>query len=81
MNCLKAGITAYNPFLFPYLLEHLQTCCSKGIPQHAEKILQTVSNQNKLAFIQILKKRIDILRPSQAKRVEKTIREAQAITR
>jgi len=76
LNCLKAGITAYNHILFLYLLEHLQTCFPKGIPQHAEKILQAVTNQNKLVFIQILKKRIDILRPSQAKRVEKTIREA-----
>ncbi len=66
--------------LFPYLLDHLQTCRPKDIPQHAEHTLPAVSPENREAFITVLKNRLDILRPSQAKRVKKVIAAAEKIT-
>ncbi len=61
----------------PYLFNHLATCRAKDIPQHAEKILEAVSADNKKAFIDILQNRMEELSAPQAARVRKVIRAAE----
>jgi hypothetical protein len=63
--------------IFPFLLDHLQTCRPKDVPQHAEKTLAAVDASNKDQFIQVLEKRMDDMSGAQAKRVKKSIQAAQ----
>lgn len=60
--------------VFPFLLEHLRRCRSKDVPQHAESIFPALSPADGEAFSQVLTSRLNELSPSQAKRVEKLIR-------
>lgn len=63
--------------IFPFLLDHLQSCRPKDVPQHAEKTLTAVDAANKDQFIQVLEKRMDDMSGAQAKRVRKAIQQAQ----
>jgi hypothetical protein len=76
-----AGIASqnddYNQALFPYLIQHLQTCRSKEIPQHSEKTLVAVNAANKETFIATLEGRMAEMTPPQVARVKKVIKEAQ----
>lgn len=67
----------YNKAIFPFLIEHLQTCRSKEVPQHAESSLAAVNDKNKQPFIDVLNKRMDGLTSPQAARVRKVIRVAE----
>ncbi|MGP4078527.1 hypothetical protein ACTWQL_01325 [Pseudalkalibacillus sp. R45] len=70
-----AGVASVNDNLnneiFPYLLEHLQNCRTKEIPQHAESTLIAINTRNKEAFLEVLKEREQYLTPPQLKRVKK----------
>ena len=77
---LAASSPARSERIFPYLLEHLQTCRPKDIPQRAETILQAVEAVNSKAFIEILERRLDDLTGAQIKRVRKVIRLAEKLT-
>ncbi|QFT91114.1 hypothetical protein FIU87_20900 [Bacillus sp. THAF10] len=57
--------------IFPYLLEHLENCRPKEIPQHAESTLIAVTADNKAAFLDVLQKREKYLTAPQLKRVKK----------
>jgi hypothetical protein len=61
----------YNERIFPFLLDHLDTCRSKEIPQHSESTLLAVSEDNKEQFLKVLKKREQYLTDAQLKRVKK----------
>lgn len=75
---IVAGIKEeYNKAIFPFLLEHLQTCRSKEVPQHAESSLAAVNDKNNQQFIDILNKRMDGLTSPQAARVKKVMRIAE----
>jgi hypothetical protein len=69
--------TEFNQVIFPFLIEHLQTCRSKEVPQHAESTLPAVNAGNKKSFIDTLTARLEALTPSQTARVKKVIRLAQ----
>ncbi len=69
----------YNKAIFPFLIEHLQTCRSKEVPQHAESSLAAVNTNNKRQFMDTLNQRMDGLTTSQSKRVRKVIRVADGI--
>lgn len=69
--------TDYRVDLFPYLLEHLETCRPKDVPQRSEQIVMAVDANNKQNFIEIIEKRMAYLKPSQVKRLEKVVREAK----
>lgn len=69
----------YNKAIFPFLIEHLQTCRSKEVPQHAESSLAAVSSANKQAFIDTLTQRLDGLTSPQAARVRKVMRAAESL--
>jgi hypothetical protein len=62
--------------IFPLLLQHLETCRPKEVPQHAEKILAAVNANNKDAFMRVLVKRIGDMTGSQTSRIKKVIKEA-----
>jgi hypothetical protein len=64
---------------FPFLLNHLQTCRPKDIPQHSEKTLVAVTAKEKTGFVEVLRQRIDSLTPPQVKRVMKVIKQAEAL--
>jgi hypothetical protein len=67
----------YNKAIFPYLIDHLQTCRPKEVPQHAEKTLPAVVNSsNKKEFTAVLEKRMVDLSGSGLARVKKIIKEA-----
>ena len=68
---------AYGREIFPYLLNHLQTCRPKDVPQHSEKTIVAVNADNKHDFIVVLEKRMEDLQGAQVTRVKKVIREAQ----
>ncbi|MFE6167415.1 hypothetical protein ACFVP8_05965 [Viridibacillus arvi] len=60
-----------NERIFPFLLHHLETCRSKEIPQHAESTLVAANNDNKEAFLTVLKRRENELTAPQLKRIRK----------
>jgi len=68
----------YGQIIFPYLLEHLQTCRPKDVAQHAEKSLVAVNADNKHDFIAVLEKRMEDLSAAQTKRIKKVIKEAES---
>ncbi len=52
-----AANETYNRAILPCLLDHLSTCRSKEVPQHAERTLPAIHEFNKNEFLNILKKR------------------------
>ncbi|MFJ9465445.1 hypothetical protein [Viridibacillus arvi] len=60
-----------NERIFPFLLHHLETCRFKELPQHAESTLIAVNNDNKEAFLTVLKRRENELTAPQLKRIKK----------
>jgi hypothetical protein len=71
---------AYREELFPHLLLHLQSCRPKDVAQHAESTLVAVDASHSEAFVAVLEKRLPDLSSSQAARVRKAIRAAQAMS-
>lgn len=69
----------YNKKIFPYLIEHLESCRTKEIPQHSESTLPAVTRSNKTKFIATLNARFELLTPPQRVRVKKVIKLAEGI--
>lgn len=69
----------YSKSVFPYLLTDLLTCHHKEVPEHAERILTAVNENNKYDFIKSLEKRSDELSGSDFTRLNKIIRIAEKI--
>ena len=65
--------------LLHFLIDHLKTCRSKEVPQHAESILVAIDANWKSQFVAVLESRQSEYIPSQAKRIKKVIREAQTL--
>jgi len=61
----------YRNRIFPYLINHLQTCRPKDIPQHSESILISVDAKNKNEFLSVLRERQSQLTSSQLKRIKR----------
>jgi hypothetical protein len=68
---------AYRKKIFPYLLNHLEICRPKDVPQHAEKAAVAVNARNKQQFIAVLEKRLVDLSGSQTTRVKKVIKDVE----
>lgn len=62
---------SYNERIFPFLLQHLETCRSKEVPHHAESTLIAVTDNNKLIYVNVLKLREPYLTDAQLKRIKK----------
>lgn len=65
--------------IVPYLLQHLQMCRPKDVPQHAEKSLPAINAANKSRFIKVLTARTDDLSGSALARVKKVIKQAELL--
>ena len=74
---VAAASEEYNHVIFPFLLEHLKTCRSKEVPQHAEKSLPAVTSANRGAFIEALNQRMPALSSAQLARVKKVIKASE----
>ena len=64
----------YSKVIFPYLLQHTLSCPHKEVPEHAERILPAVNENNNFEFIKTLEKRLDSLSGSDFTRLKKIIR-------
>lgn len=73
---VAASKQEFNLELFPYLLQHLQNCRSKDVPQHCEQILTAVNPENRDAFVAVLEARLPALTPAGTKRVQKVMKAA-----
>jgi hypothetical protein len=69
----------YSKSIFPYLLQHLLSCHHKEVPEHAERILPAVNENNNTDFIKTLEKRLDELSGSDFTRLKKIIRIAEKL--
>ena len=67
-----------NHVIFPFLLLHLENCRTKEIPQHSESTLLAVTDENKEAFLNVLRKRDTYLTAPQLKRVKKIYKQLEA---
>ena len=77
LAAVAAANDVYRQEIFPYLLQHLDSCRPKDVPSHAEKSLTAVHIENKKIFIAVLQKRMEDLQGTQIKRVEKVIQKAK----
>ena len=74
-----AASEEYNKAIFPYLLQHLLSCYHKEVPEHAERTLPAVNENNNAEFIKTLEKRLEELSGSDFTRLKKIIRIAEKI--
>lgn len=77
LSLIAAHNKEYQKIIFPMLLKHLQTCRPKNLPQHSQKILPVLDEENKIIFIELLKNRSADLTRSELGKIEKVIRLAQ----
>lgn len=64
----------YEEKIFPILINHLETCRIKEIPQHAERMLLCINNNNKNEFLKVLNNKKQFFTQSQLKRINKIIK-------
>ena len=69
----------YRGAILPYLLEHLQKCRPKDVPQRAEAILKAIDSESKERFAEVIQTRMADMRPSQKKRLKKVLAEAEKL--
>jgi len=71
LSKLASKSAEYNNSIFPYLINHIQTCRPKDIPQHSESILISVNAKNRNEFLSVLREREHQLTSSQLKRIKR----------
>lgn len=64
----------YSNLVFPHLIDQLNNCRSKSLPQYAESILVAVNPGNQTQYLAVLNKRFNELSAAQGKRVNRIIR-------
>ncbi len=64
----------HNSLVFPHLIDQLNNCRPKSLPQYAESILVAVNPDNQTQYLAVLNKRLNELSAAQGKRVNKIIR-------
>ena len=74
-----AASAEYNKIIFPYLMQHVLSCHHKEVPEHAERILPAVNENNNTEFIKTLTKRMDDLSGSDFTRLKKIVRIAEKL--
>jgi len=67
-----------NDVIFPCLLEHLENCRTKEVPQHSESTMLAVTDENRDGFLNVLRKREPYLTAPQLKRVKKIYKTLEA---
>jgi hypothetical protein len=84
-NCIRIfasiakGNKKYGERIFPILIQHLDSCRAKEIPQHAESIIRCIDKDNAQRFISTLEQRYSELTDAQKKRVGKISRRVEKI--
>lgn len=78
LAAVAAADDTYRVELLPYLFQHLQTCRPKDVPQHAEAIVRAVDGAQADAFVAVLERRLAVMSASQAARLWKVMRQAEA---
>lgn len=63
----------YEKVMLSKIINHLETCRSKEVGQHAERAFKCISGENSKEFVAVLTKRRDNLTDAQKKRVDKLI--------
>ncbi len=69
-----AAKTECNSLVFPYLIDQLNNCRPKSLPQYAESVLVAVNQGNQTQYLAVLNKRFNELSAAQGKRVNRIIR-------
>ncbi|MCA9730582.1 MAG: hypothetical protein H6696_20825 [Deferribacteres bacterium] len=69
--------TTYRTEIFPWLINHLQTCRPKEVPMHGEFIAEAVDGTTREIFLQEIEKRKVSLTDTQMKRVNKLIKKVK----
>ena len=67
----------YEAHLFPILIEHLKTCRTKEVPQHAERTAICVNKDNATIFLEVLaacEKHMDGSRLARIKKLENNLK-------
>jgi hypothetical protein len=76
---LAASDDAYDQRLFPLLLNYLRDCLPREVPRRAESILPAVDADHKEQFRAVLEWRKPDLTASQLVRLNKTVRQVEAL--
>jgi hypothetical protein len=66
----------YQEKIFPFLLQHLETCIPRDVPTHAESMLCAVDKKNKEGFLSVLDMRRPELSPTQLTRLKKVFKKS-----
>jgi hypothetical protein len=64
----------YSEVIFPFLLEQLERCRAKSVPQYAESISVAVTPDNRDRYLGVLDERFDTLSLFQQRRVKKLLK-------
>ena len=81
LAAVAAADDAYRAELLPYLLQHLQTCRPKDVPQHSEAILPAMDAAHADAFVVVLERRLGSMSASQAARVKRVIAKSRQLAK
>lgn len=66
--------------IFPFLIEHLKTCRTKEVPQHAESILMAITYETKDEFLKVMAEREPYMTKPQGRRIQKIYRQLAELT-
>lgn len=66
--------------IFPFLIEHLKTCRTKEVPQHAETTLIAITDETKDEFLKVLIEREPYMTKPQGRRIHKIFRHLGELT-
>ena len=70
---------SYAKKVLPILVNHLQKCRPKDVPQHAERASVCFSSDNANEFIEVLENRMSYLTPPQQNRINKLLRKLRGL--
>ena len=79
LSHLAANRSSHHKEIVDYLIDHLQQCRPKEVPQHAEKILVAVTAENRARFVDVINSRLSIMNKSQISRLNKVLQQAEKI--
>jgi hypothetical protein len=79
LAAVAASDESYERRILPFLTTFLKKCPPKDLPRHAESVLPAVNAGNRAAILSILESRRSSLKTAQAKRLEKVIRQINAL--
>jgi hypothetical protein len=67
----------YEKKVFPIIIEHLEKCRPKEVPQHAERAFVCINKNNSQKYKEILLKRCESLTDTQKKRIDKLLKKLE----